>query len=111
MKHSQSSLPIRSWAGLHHVCSSSISKPFHFLDVILFNQIDFDPRQLTQFINRTPKFWTPHDKAYIHFDHTSVEAKLTYRTLQPGHASSRIMISCKEPDWQISSIAQVCNSS
>ncbi len=83
----------------------------HFLDVILFNQIDFDTRQLTQFINRTPKFWTPDDKAYMYFDKTSVEAKLTYRTLEPGHASSRIMILCKEADWQISSIAQVCNSS
>ncbi len=94
-----------------------------FLHILFFNQIDFDTRQLTQFINRTPKFWTPHDRAYMHFDASIVQASLTYRIHEPGHASSptmipyvshpssRTTIPCKEPDWQVSSIAQVCNSS
>jgi len=82
-----------------------------FLDVILFNQVDFDTQQLTQFINRTPKFWTPRDRGYIQFDASCVQASLTYRTHEPGHASSRTMIPCEEPDRQVSSIAQACNSS
>ena len=95
----------------------------HLLDVIFFKQIDFDTRQLTQFINRTPKFCTPHDRAYMQFDVSIVQAKLTYRTHEPGHASSqtiipyvshpssRTVISCGEPVRQVSSIAQAFNSS
>jgi hypothetical protein len=80
------------------------------LDIIFFNQIDFDTPRLAQFINRTPTFRAP-DKAHVQFDRCDVDIKITYRTHESGHAISRIEISCRELDWQLSSIAQICSSS
>jgi hypothetical protein len=67
-----------------------------------FNQIDFDTPRLAHFINRTPKLWKC-DTTVI-FDDFFARV-----TLSPGNL--RIGISCREPDWQLSSIEQVCNSS
>jgi len=79
---------------------------------IFFNQIDFDSPRLAQFINRTPTF-RARDKVQVQFDDRTVHIKFMYRTHKFGHAISRIQIeiSCREPDWQLSSIAQVCNFS
>ena len=72
--------------------------------ITLFNQIDFDIPRLTQFINCTPKLRAPD--AHVQFDdyHARVVLRPEFRTLE-------IAISCREPDWQLSSIEQVCNSS
>jgi hypothetical protein len=70
-----------------------------------FNQIDFDIPQLVRFINRTPPPKLTK-RANVRFqDHcSSVEfPKLSSRIRE-------VAISCKEPDWQLSSIEQVCNS-
>jgi hypothetical protein len=69
-----------------------------------FNQIDFDTPRLAQFINRTPKLWKPN--AIVRFDDYS--ARVEFR---PGLGYLEIRISCRELDWQFSSIEQVCNSS
>jgi hypothetical protein len=81
----------------------------HYLEIIFFNQIDFDTPRLAQFINRTPTSST-RDDAHVRFDDGAVDVRLTYRTHEPDYETSRIAISCREPDWQLSSIAQVCNS-
>ena len=80
------------------------------LEIIFFNQIDFDSPRLAQFINRTPKF-RACDEAHVQFDDRAVEVNLTYRIHESDSAAFRIKISCREPDWQLSSIGQVCNSS
>jgi hypothetical protein len=67
-----------------------------------FNQIDFYIPQLVQFINRTPKLGKRH--ATVLFDDDSAVVRLL-----PGALD--IAISCREPDWQLSSIEQVCHSS
>jgi hypothetical protein len=74
------------------------------MNITFFNQIDFYTPRLAQFINRTPKL-AKHD-AHVRFNDTLVRVGLSRRlgTLQ-------ITISCREPDWQLSSIEQVCNSS
>jgi hypothetical protein len=72
--------------------------------VTLFNQIDFDTPRLAQFIIRTPKFRKPN--AHVQFDDN-----FTRVGLLPGPRTLQIAISCREPDWQLSSVAQVCNSS
>jgi hypothetical protein len=69
-----------------------------------FNQIDFDTPRLAQFINRTPKL-RKHD-AHVQFNDTFAGVGLP-----PGSRTLEIEISCREPDWQLSSVAQVCNSS
>ena len=72
------------------------------LDITLFNQIDFDAPRLAQFINRTPKPGKRDATVLFSVDSVVVE-------LPPG--TFKIAISCREPDWQLSSIEQVCNSS
>ena len=74
------------------------------LSINFFNQIDFDFPQLAQFINRTPKFGAL-DEAHVHFYDSGA------RVLMHGSGTLEIVISCIEPDWQLSSIEQVCNSS
>jgi hypothetical protein len=74
--------------------------------ITFFHQLIFDASQgpqLTQFISRTPKFKT-HNEARVEFSNldvwvTTLDGALTFR------------ISCKQSDWQLSSVAQVCGSS
>jgi hypothetical protein len=75
----------------------------HEMRMTLFNSIDFDTRRLAQFIGRNPKRRTPHTYLIILFDDDSAAIELSFGDI-------RIAISCREPDWQLSSIEQVCNS-
>jgi hypothetical protein len=72
--------------------------------ITFFNQIDFDIPRLAQFINRTPTIRTL-DEAHVQFDNYSAHV-----ILPPGSGTLEITISCREHDWQLSSIEQVCNS-
>ena len=72
------------------------------LGITFFNQIDFDTPRLAQFINRTPNL-RKHN-ATVQFDDDFARVRLSLSSLE-------ILISCREPDWQLSSIEQVCNSS
>jgi hypothetical protein len=77
------------------------------MDVTFFNQIDIDtPRapRLAQFINRTPKL--RKRDAHVQFNDNFARVGLP-----PGYRTLEIAISCSEPDWQLSSIEQICNSS
>jgi hypothetical protein len=72
------------------------------MQITFFNQIDFDTPRLTQFINRTPKLGKRDATVWFYDDSASVK-------LSPG--TLLIEILCREPDWQLSSIEQVCNFS
>jgi hypothetical protein len=74
------------------------------MQITFFNQIDFDTLRLAQFINRTPKLWKRGAHVQFYDDSAYVE-------LSPGLKTLAMTISCREPDWQLSSIEQVCNSS
>ena len=69
--------------------------------ITFFNQIDYDTPRLVQFVNRTPKLGK--QSAHVQFNDEIVHVGLSPGTLV-------IAISCREPDWQLSSIEQVCNS-
>ena len=71
------------------------------LEIIFFNQIDFDTPRLAQFINRTPKLGKR--EAIVQFSNSLARIGFPPGTLQIG-------ISCREPDWQLSFIGQICNS-
>ena len=75
----------------------------HFY-ITFFNQIDFITPRLAQFINRTPKL--KKRNAGVRF-----EDDFAFVLLSSGSSTLEISVSCKEPDWQLSSIAQVCHSS
>jgi hypothetical protein len=77
------------------------------LDITLFNQIDFDCPRLAQFINRTPSLRAV-DEAHVQFHDIFARVTLPAGSTTP---TFKIAISCREPDWQLSSIEQVCNSS
>jgi hypothetical protein len=72
--------------------------------IMFFNQIDFDIPRLARFINRT--FKLAKRDAHVQFKDSSA-----YVELQLKSSTLFIAISCREPDWQLSSIEQVCNSS
>jgi len=76
-----------------------------------FNQIDFDCPRLAQFINSTPTL-RAHDEAHVEFDDSTASVMLRSWTSKTGfYCDLLIHISCSEPDWQLSCIEQVCNSS
>src|SRR6266404_1608149 len=73
-----------------------------YLNITFFNQIDFDCPRLARFISRTPIL--ADCDAHVEFDDNTASVRL------PSLKDFAIEISCREPDWQLSSIAQVCNS-
>ncbi len=75
------------------------------LHISFFNQIDFDGPRLAQFISRTPIL--RYNDVHVQFDNMAAWVRL------PSPVPVKeptIRISCKESDWQLSSVAQVCNS-
>ena len=83
------------------------------MHITFFNQIDFDIPRLAHFINCTPTLSLRGlDEAHVQFDDRTAVVKLQRRASPSFHIGNlRINISCREPDWQLSSIEQVCNSS
>jgi hypothetical protein len=77
--------------------------------ITFFNQIDFDCPRLAKFIYCTPSL-RAHDEAHVQFDGSTVSVTLQSRTSRINFGDLRINISCREPDWQLSSIEQVCNT-
>ena len=75
----------------------------HYCHIIFFHQLIFDTPQLAQFLSRTPTFNAhAHDReARVVFSHWGVRIRLQELVLQ---------ISCRQSDWQLSSLAQVCSS-
>ena len=76
------------------------------LHITFFHQLIFDTPQLTQFIRRTPHYG-PQDEARVTFFNSAVVFTLPEifdRELELG-------ISCRQSDWQLSSLAQLCSLS
>ena len=76
------------------------------LYITFFLQLIFDTPQLTQFLIRMPKLKT-YDEAHVMFSDS-------YATiLLPGgdNLGLELGISCRQSDWQLSSLARFCTSS
>ena len=78
--------------------------------ISFFNQIDFDHPRLAQFINYTPRL-RAGDEAHVIFDDSAAGVALQCPTSKNRIGNLVIKISCKEPDWQLSSVEHVCNLS
>ena len=78
-----------------------------YLDITLFNQILFDIPQFIQFISRTPTLKTL-EKARIAFADGAARINLSSQT--SGFGELTVKIQCRELDWQVSSLEQVCTS-
>jgi hypothetical protein len=78
------------------------------LYIIFLNQIIFDTPRLIQFICRTPKL-NALEKARVTFDGGA--ATVNFSSLTSSHGKLQVYISCRELDWQVSSLEQVSTSS
>ena len=81
------------------------------LSITFSHQLIFDTPQVTQFIDRTPRLKLKAHagaEAHLAFSDWQVEVKLPRWELgtKLGFA-----ISCRQLDWQLSSVAQICSSS
>ena len=72
------------------------------LYITFFNQIIFDTPQLAQFLSRTPNLKAP-EQARIAFEVGAATISLSSQT-----SSYVVRIPCRELDWQVSSLEQVC---
>ncbi len=77
----------------------------HRLWIEFFNDIFFDTPQLIQFIGRTLTF-KPSNEAYVGF--LSDRALFVLRSLASNFEEVQVRISCRESDWQLSALAQIC---
>jgi hypothetical protein len=73
------------------------------LHISFFHQLIFDTPQLAQFLARTPNIQPPVDTRIV-FSNRFVQV-----ILLPTNFVLRI--NCRQSDWQLSSLAQVCRSS
>jgi hypothetical protein len=78
------------------------------LHIIFFNQIVFDTPQFIQFICRTSRL-NALGKAYVTFD--GGQAWVDLSPLTSSNDLLHVGITCRELDWQVSSLEQVCTSS
>ena len=77
------------------------------LYITLFNQIFFDTPHLIQFVSRTPKL-KAFEEAHLTFG-DDANISLSSPTSE-YRGSLSVKIPCRELDWQVSSLEQVCNS-
>jgi hypothetical protein len=80
----------------------------NYLYTIFFNQIIFDTPQFIQFICRTPRL-DALEKTHVIFEGNATRVNLS--SLKPGRGELHVNIPCRELDWQVSSLEQVCTSS
>ncbi|KAI9509702.1 hypothetical protein F5148DRAFT_1374945 [Russula earlei] len=78
------------------------------LYVTFFMALDFVLPQLYQLIGHTKSFKTC-DRAFVHIRDRGIQFEISGQT-NPNPELS-LHIRCKESDWQLSSLAQVCSSS
>jgi hypothetical protein len=76
--------------------------------ITFFNQLIFNTPLLGHFISRTETFKAPH-RARVTFTEDQVNVRLYPPNRDSFHEIS-LAISCRPSDWQLSSLAQVCDS-
>jgi|SRR5216683_3698196 len=74
------------------------------------NQLIFEISQLPQFLGRTAMLETVK-QANLVFLHHSVRVRLHAEAGAEDYAKLELGVSCKESDWQLSALAQICSSS
>ncbi|KAF8472224.1 hypothetical protein DFH94DRAFT_192314 [Russula ochroleuca] len=77
------------------------------LRITFFNDIVFDAPQLAKFISRPPTL-KDLTTARVTFEHDVASIGLSSQT--SGYGSLSVSIPCRELDWQVSSMEQVCTS-
>jgi hypothetical protein len=76
------------------------------LAITFFHQLIFDTPHLTQFIIRTPGF-EAHGEARVVFSDWDVSVTVP----QAFDGALELGTSCRQSDWQLSSLSQICSTS
>jgi hypothetical protein len=76
------------------------------LAITFFNRLIFHTPQLARFISRTPKL-EAQDEARVAFSDWDVSVTLPH----PSDGALELGVSCRQSEWQLSSLAQVCSVS
>ena len=79
------------------------------LEITFFNQLMFDTPLLGHFLSRTKTFTAVH-QADVEFHTLGVRITLVWGNETSDLRVFMLLILCKQPEWQLSTIAQVCNS-
>ena len=82
----------------------------HKVDITFFSQLIFNTPRFRRFLSRTEPVGFP-DRATLTFTSFSIEVGLSQPQGVVDDAEVKLRISCTELDWQLSSMAQVCNTS
>jgi len=79
------------------------------LSITFFHQLVFDLLQFPMFLCRTKAF-TVLNHTQVDFDDDLTKVDFSSRTETFNEPALSLKISCRELDWQLSSLSQVCNS-
>ena len=90
---------------LEHLVARIDAPRLESLDITFFNDIVFVTPQITRFIGHTPTL-EAFDRARVNLWDETASIELT-----SGYARLIMRISCRELDWQLSFLEQVCTSS
>ena len=82
----------------------------HTLAITLFHQLIFETPHISQFFSRTVKS-EALDDARIVFEERAVHVSLPLTSGISPDSTLSLGISCRESEWQLSSLAQVCTLS
>jgi hypothetical protein len=80
----------------------------NYLYITFFNDIVFDTPQFTRFISDTPTF-EAFNEARVALGDAIASIRLSSKTSGDGELNVEIL--CRELDWQVSFLEQVCTSS
>jgi hypothetical protein len=78
------------------------------LQATFFNDIDFDTAEVIRFVSRSSTL-KALNRATVCFQDQIASVKLEPQASGVGHFEVEIL--CREPDWQLSSLAQICTTS
>jgi len=78
--------------------------------ILFFNQLIFDVSQLSRFVGGVENY-KAINRAYVSFFRHSVEIILSTNGGTVDRIMLKLVISCRESDWQLSSLVQICSSS
>ena len=73
-----------------------------------FNDIDFDTPELTRLVSHSSYFQATNE-THVVFDNQNAMVKLQSEASNEEYF--QINVSCREPDWQLSALAQICAAS
>ncbi|KAI0274543.1 hypothetical protein BGY98DRAFT_56529 [Russula aff. rugulosa BPL654] len=105
-------LTILSFKGVNEYLEELVARVdtprLYQLSATFFHDIDFNTPELIRFVSRSSTLRAPN-KAHVFFDSQTASVKLQSQASNEEYFE--VTISCREPDWQLSSLAQICTTS